>query len=282
MSTIKVDTITTRTGSGNITLSNNVASLTSAGAISGTNLTASGTLGVTGATTLSSNVAVNGGTGGQVATNFSSASTMGMKINDTNSGNLGGMLGFYSGSGAGTLRANIQNANNAGVHFSVGTGGSIVFTQTGYTAANALDDYEEGTFEVVITGTSGGTATGNSGAGAGASYTKIGNTVFYRGYFANPSISGTLSGSLRIALPFTNANVDRFDNGAGGFIVGHREISSGTTSNEITLKTNRSENFARLRRKYTINSRLEDVDLTQGNASINTSTLIWFQGIMKV
>ena len=52
MSTIKVDTIATRTGSGNITLSNNVASLTSAGAISGTNLTASGTLGVTGNTTV--------------------------------------------------------------------------------------------------------------------------------------------------------------------------------------------------------------------------------------
>jgi len=52
MSTIKVDTIQTRTGSGNITLSNNVASLTSAGAISGTNLTASGTLGVTGEATL--------------------------------------------------------------------------------------------------------------------------------------------------------------------------------------------------------------------------------------
>ena len=51
MSTIKVDTIATRTGSGNITLSNNVASLTSSGAISGTNITASGTLAVTGATT---------------------------------------------------------------------------------------------------------------------------------------------------------------------------------------------------------------------------------------
>ena len=155
MSTIKVDTITTRTGSGNITLSNN--------------LTASGTLGVTGATTLSSNVAVNGGTGGQVATNFSSASTMGMKINDTNSGNLGGMLGFYSGSGAGTLRANIQNANNAGVHFSVGTGGSIVFDQTGYTAANALDDYEEGTWTPNFPNK-------NNSATQG-SYTKIGNFV---------------------------------------------------------------------------------------------------------
>ena len=73
MSTIKVDTIATRTGSGNITVSNNIAG---GGTISGTNLSASGTLGVTGATTLSSNVAVNGGTGGQVATNFSSASTI--------------------------------------------------------------------------------------------------------------------------------------------------------------------------------------------------------------
>ena len=62
MSTIKVDTIATRTGSGNITLSNNVASLTSAGAISGTNLTASGTLGVTGLITASAGVAI-GGTG---------------------------------------------------------------------------------------------------------------------------------------------------------------------------------------------------------------------------
>ena len=40
MSTIKVDTIATRTGSGNITLGNNVASRTSSGAISGTTITA--------------------------------------------------------------------------------------------------------------------------------------------------------------------------------------------------------------------------------------------------
>ena len=130
MSTIKVDTIATRTGSGNITLSNNVASLTSAGAISGTNLTASGTLGVTGNTTLGGTAAITGnstansinlggrslGAGGTpLGVNFSSASTNGMQINDTNSGNLGGFMGFYTGSGAGTNRANIQNANNAGI-----------------------------------------------------------------------------------------------------------------------------------------------------------------------
>ena len=49
MSTIKVDTIATRTGSGNITVSNNIAG---GGTISGTNLSASGTLAVTGNTTV--------------------------------------------------------------------------------------------------------------------------------------------------------------------------------------------------------------------------------------
>ena len=148
--------------------------------------------------------------------------------------------------------------------------------------ANLLDDYEEGTFDVVITGTTGGTATGATGAGSGASYVKIGETVFYRGYFANPVISGTLSGDLRIGLPFTNANNNRFDNGAGGFVVGTREISSGSTTNIITLKSSRGDNFARLRRCFTLNNRSEDENLSQATASINTSTLIWFQGILKV
>ena len=48
MSEIKVDTLSTVSGSGNITVSNNIAG---AGTISGTNLTASGTLAVTGNTT---------------------------------------------------------------------------------------------------------------------------------------------------------------------------------------------------------------------------------------
>ena len=49
MSEIKVDALSTVSGSGNITVSNNIAG---AGTISGTNITASGTLGVTGNTTV--------------------------------------------------------------------------------------------------------------------------------------------------------------------------------------------------------------------------------------
>ena len=59
MSTIKVDTIQTRTGSGNITVSNNIAG---GGTISGTNLSASGTLGVTGNTTVGGTLGVTGAT----------------------------------------------------------------------------------------------------------------------------------------------------------------------------------------------------------------------------
>ena len=59
MSEIKVDTLSTVSGSGNLTVSNNIVG---SGTISGTNLTASGTLTSTGLITASAGMAV-GGTG---------------------------------------------------------------------------------------------------------------------------------------------------------------------------------------------------------------------------
>ena len=91
MSTIKVDTIATRTGSGNITLSNNVASLTSAGAISGTNLSASGTLAVTGNTTMGGTAAITGNTtvGGTLTSTGKITSTAGITFgSDTAAANV--------------------------------------------------------------------------------------------------------------------------------------------------------------------------------------------------
>ena len=78
--------------------------------------------------------------------------------------------------------------NTDGLHFNGDTA-----------AANALDDYEEGTW----------TPTANGGFSSCTisgtfSYTKIGNTVFIRGY-AEINGTGTGSGSLSIAgLPFTS------------------------------------------------------------------------------
>lgn len=60
MSEIKVDTLSTVSGSGNLTVSNNIAG---AGTISGTNITASGTLGVTGLITASAGVVIPNGQG---------------------------------------------------------------------------------------------------------------------------------------------------------------------------------------------------------------------------
>ena len=109
MSTLKVDTLATRTGSGNITLSNNVASLTSAGAISGTNLSASGTLAVTGNTTV-------GGT--LVNTGLITASA-GVAIGGTGSANTlddyeEGTWTPTAGTGAGTL------TSSTGVYTKIG------------------------------------------------------------------------------------------------------------------------------------------------------------------
>ena len=119
-----------------------------------------------------------------------------LRLDDTDAGNLGGYMQFDSN---GTNKANFQNANNAGVHINVGTGGSVVFTQLGYTAANALSDYEEGTWTAQITGSS---ANPSSDVTLTSQYTKVGNEVYVCGQFSDVNTSG-MSGGIRITgLPF--------------------------------------------------------------------------------
>jgi hypothetical protein len=86
------------------------------------------------------------------------------------------------------------------------------FTKDGLTfngdtaAANALDDYEEGTFTPTIIGTTtAGTAT--YGGGQQGLYTKIGRMVYFSIYLGYSGGTGT--GDLRIAgLPFTIASAE--------------------------------------------------------------------------
>ena len=73
MSTIKVDTIATRTGSGNITASNTIA---------GTSATLSGTLGVTGAITASAGVVIPSGQGIDFSATANSSGTTSSEILD--------------------------------------------------------------------------------------------------------------------------------------------------------------------------------------------------------
>ncbi len=120
-----------------------------------------------------------------------------LRLNESDASNLSGYMQFDSN---GTNKANVQNANNAGIHLCVGTGGSVTFTQLGYVSANALDDYEEGTWTATFTGSASNpsssvTTTGN--------YIKVGRLVYTTFAFANINTTGA-TGEIRITgLPFT-------------------------------------------------------------------------------
>jgi len=110
----------------------------------------------------------------------------------TISGNasVGGTLGV---TGVSTLSDNIVfDASSKGVHLGV----------TSATASNLLDDYEEGTFEVTFSPSS-GSVTAPSGSNL-LKYLKIGTAVFISGGVNNVPISSP-SGSLTMSsLPFAN------------------------------------------------------------------------------
>ena len=158
----------------------------------------------------------------QMSVNFDTSAVAGFGLHDTNSGNLGGMLQFYSGSGQGTLRANIMNANNDGVHFAVGNG-SVVFTQNSYVAANALDDYDIGTFVPDIR--IGGSASGISHSSQTGAYTKIGRMVTLTGRAALSS-KGSNSGAMTIGgMPFASQNTSNLESFG---VVELQNMSTGT------------------------------------------------------
>ena len=66
------------------------------------------------------------------------------------------------------------------------------------TAANALDDYEEGTHNTTISFSSGGSVTTNSNT---FSYTKIGQSVSVSGYIYMTGVSSP-AGIMKLTLPF--------------------------------------------------------------------------------
>jgi len=69
-------------------------------------------------------------------------------------------------------------------------------------AANALSDYEEGSWNASIAGAEGGGPTSYSGSGQ---YTKVGRLVTITVAWSNITFPG-LGGQLEISLPFTSAN----------------------------------------------------------------------------
>jgi hypothetical protein len=106
-----------------------------------------------------------------------------------------GVMTFSVNNDVGTLTERVRIQTAGGISFNGDTA-----------QANALDDYEEGTFTPTIIGTTtAGTAT--YGGGQSGLYTKIGRMVYVSIYLSYSGGTGT--GDLRIAgLPFTIAAAD--------------------------------------------------------------------------
>jgi hypothetical protein len=99
------------------------------------------------------------------------------------------------------------------------------------TAANLLNDYEEGTWTPKLEGssTSGSSPTGNG------RYTKIGNLVHIDFSFVNKTISGAV-GDLRIKeLPFTISGADGVRGAFGGNVRFYNYDLDGNTYYQLTL-----------------------------------------------
>ena len=193
MSTIKVDTIATRTGSGNITLSNSLADVT-------INRTGNG---------VAQTIQNSGTTVGQIGVN----STDNMYFVSTNTGfkllkDEAAIAPAQSGG------SNHDNALDLGVSTVRWkdlylSGGAYI---GGAVAANKLDDYEEGTFTPVpvVTHNPGSVSISNISNQVGV-YVKVGSMVFFhlRVRFDKSGSSGNIGIN---GMPFTANSIIPYGN----------------------------------------------------------------------
>jgi hypothetical protein len=119
----------------------------------------------------------------------------------TGAGENGNHLVFGTNANGQAPSEQLRITSDRYVRLASGTGGIQFGGDTA--AANALDDYEEGTFTPTVTGSStAGTGTYNTNGQVGR-YTKIGNRVSFTIYVNWSAHTGT--GNLRVSgLPFTS------------------------------------------------------------------------------
>ena len=133
-----------------------------------------------------------------IATNDSSGGMFEIMVGGTRTANIQ----------SSASQCNIQTRTNIPIAFDINSSEKMRLTSDGLTfngdtaAANALDDYEEGTYTYTITGNTSGSMTPRSGYNHFA-YTKIGRLVTVQGKFET-SGSHTASGMLKVSLPFSS------------------------------------------------------------------------------
>ena len=203
---------------------------------------------------------VSSTSGRQVKIHNTNANTTSLQLSNSSTGegdDAGMMFAALGNSGDGW----INNAENAAIRFGTnGTermrilaGGGLTFNGD-TAAANALDDYEEGTYTptLIYQNTSGLTLSTNSAAGK---YTKIGNVCYVLGY-----INWDVSGSP------INDNV-----GFGGlpFVTNNGEITAGNTRLiwNVTLYNTNAQNVTHQLQPYGTSAVSLSLESEQGNRS---------------
>jgi hypothetical protein len=158
----------------------------------------------------------------------------------------GDVVAGISSSSSGAFRVNTSGIDNGSDVIRVDSDGLKFGSDTA--AANALDDYEEGTFNpgASISGASGSIAYNSTNDHL--NYTKIGDMVHVQGSLQIASNSAN-GGRLNITgLPFTAASLD----GLGGQTIFHVQISGGTGSQESGYLASLAEGATQLQvQKYT-------------------------------
>jgi hypothetical protein len=159
---------------------------------------------------------VNQGPGGLITTGSKNTILGGYNGNQagldirTSSGNVvisdGDGNRIITGSNGGTL--GLGN----GAYSVNGTGITFPATQNASSDANTLDDYEEGTWTPVLSGTS--TPPGLSYSAAGK-YVKVGNQVTANFFIYVDTVSSQGSGNMTVSLPFTVASSNNADENCG-------------------------------------------------------------------
>jgi hypothetical protein len=140
---------------------------------------------------------------------------------------------------------------------------SILFG-TDTAAANALDDYEEGSWTIVATGSTSGS--GNLGTGY---YTKIGRMVHLIFTISNLTFP-TFAGNLNFSLPFTGASgmTNRNENSGDVYFYPLSKWTSGSTFTGLSFHINgNSPTVGYFQIKRVATNRQSQLNSNQGSIS---------------
>ena len=162
---------------------------------------------------------------------------------------VAGALSFVTNNGSSALAEKARITSDGYLRMAASTGGIQFNGDTA--AANALDDYEEGTFTATLTPSTSGTITLSDST---STYTKIGNQVTVKSKLVVSSVATPIGTITEIGgLPFT---IQNSQSARGSFSVAILDASLGYTA--ATYPTQHSANVTTL--LIYVNSSLIEAD----------------------